>query len=76
MSNFLDTKYKRKSAVITSVIMSLLLVAIFFVGMRYLDPPEEYGIAVNFGTSDAGRGDIQPKTTLKAASEKKILKKL
>jgi outer membrane biosynthesis protein TonB len=72
MSHFLDTTYKRKSAAITSVIMCLLLVALFFVGMRYLDPPEEYGIAVNFGTSDVGMGNIQPDAPLKAASEQPI----
>ncbi len=72
MSHFLDTTYKRKSAAITSVIMSLLLLALFFVGMKYLDPPEEYGIAVNFGTSDVGMGDIQPDAPLKAGAEQQI----
>lgn len=72
MAHFLDTTYKRKSAAITSVIMCLLLVAIFFVGMKYLDPPEEYGIAVNFGTSSVGMGNIQPKAPLKSASEEII----
>jgi outer membrane biosynthesis protein TonB len=71
MFSFLNTKYKRKSAALTSVIMSLLLVAIFFVGMTYLDPPEEYGIAVNFGTSNVGMGDIQPTEPLKSAIEEK-----
>lgn len=69
MSNFLDTTYKRKSAAITTLIMCLLLIALFFVGLKYLDPPEEYGIAVNFGTSNVGMGNIQPKAPLKAASE-------
>ncbi|WP_245780672.1 energy transducer TonB family protein [Lutibacter maritimus] len=49
--------------------MSLLLVAILFVGMTYLDPPEEYGIAVNFGTSDVGMGDKQPTELLKSAPQ-------
>ncbi len=71
MFSFLDTKYKRKSAALTGVIMSLLLVAIFFFGMTYLDPPEEYGIAVNFGTSNVGSGDIQPTEPLKSTSEEK-----
>ncbi len=66
---FLDTKNKRKSAALTSVIMSLLVVAIFFFGLKYLDPPEEYGIAVNFGTSDVGQGNVQPKAPLKSAGE-------
>jgi len=54
MFSFLNTKHKRKSFALTTTIMSLLLIALFFIGMKYLDPPEEYGIAVNFGTSDVG----------------------
>lgn len=57
---YLDTIHKRKSATITAIIMSLLLLAIFFFGMTYMDPPVESGIAVNFGTSNVGKGDIQP----------------
>ena len=38
----------------------------FYFGMTYLDPPEEFGIAVNFGTSDVGMGDIQPTEPLKS----------
>jgi len=72
MSHFLDTTYKRKSAAITTIIMSLLIVALFFFGLRYLDPPEEYGIAINFGTSAVGMGDIQPDAPLKSASEEVI----
>jgi len=72
MSHFLDTTYKRKSAAITTAIMSLLIVALFFFGLRYYDPPIEYGIAVNFGTSDVGMGDIQPDAPLMSASEKVI----
>lgn len=53
----LDTEYKRKSAVLTSIIMALLLFLIFTLGLKYLDPPEEYGIAVNFGTSNVGSGN-------------------
>ena len=69
MSHFLDTKYKKQSAAITTVIMSLLVLLLFFVGLNYLDPPEEYGIAVNFGTSSVGMGSIQPEAPLKPASE-------
>ncbi len=73
MLHFLNTKNKRKSAVLTSIIMSLLLVSIFFIGITYLDPPEEYGIAVNFGTSNVGMGNVQPKEPLKTISEQKIV---
>jgi outer membrane biosynthesis protein TonB len=73
MFSFLDTKHKRKSAALTSIIMSLLLIAIIFVGLTYLDPPEEYGIAINFGTSDVGRGAIQPKQPIKAAASEQVI---
>ncbi len=37
--------------------------------MTYLDPPEEFGIAVNFGTTDFGSGNVQPTEALKPASQ-------
>ncbi|MCK0131894.1 energy transducer TonB [Flavobacteriaceae bacterium F08102] len=57
---YLDTPYKKKSAVLTSVIMALIVFLIFTFGMKYFDPPKEYGIAVNFGTSEVGNGNTQP----------------
>ena len=51
---FLDTTYKKKSTAITAVILIVLLWMIFNFGMKYQDPPEEYGIAINFGTSNQG----------------------
>ena len=56
----LNTIHKRKSATITAILMLLLLLMIFFFGLKYMDPPIESGIAVNFGTSNIGSGDIQP----------------
>ena len=53
----LDTQHKKKSAIITSVILTVLLYLIFNYGMNYLDPPEEYGIAINYGTSNVGKGE-------------------
>ncbi|MDC0870739.1 energy transducer TonB [Flavobacteriaceae bacterium] len=49
---FLDTPYKKKSTAITAVILIALLWMIFNFGMKYQDPPEEYGIAINFGISN------------------------
>ena len=66
--SYLDTPHKKKSAVLTSLIMALILFLIFTFGMTYFDPPKEYGIAVNFGTSDVGSGDVQPTEPLKSAS--------
>ena len=39
------------------MIMVILLLLLFIVGPPYLDPPEEYGVAVNFGTNDFGSGN-------------------
>lgn len=65
----LDTIHKRKSAVLTSIIGVLILMIIFIFGLTYLDPPEEFGIAVNFGTTDYGSGNVQPTEALKPASQ-------
>lgn len=67
---FLDTTYKRKSALITSVLLGLLLLWIFKFGLRYLDPPVEYGIAINYGTSKVGQGKPKDVPTIKKAVPK------
>lgn len=72
MLSLFDTDHKRKSAVLTSLVMSLLVVGLFFFGITYLDPPEEFGIALNFGTSDVGQGNIQPTEPLRAASQEMV----
>ena len=54
---FLDTKYKRKSAVITALLMVLVILLLFVFGLDYKDPPDEYGVEVNFGYTDKGMGD-------------------
>lgn len=56
----LDTKHKQKSFALTTLLLSVLLILLFYVGLTYLDPPEENGISVNFGSMDVGSGDIQP----------------
>lgn len=67
--NFLDTTYKRKSAIITAVILLLFLLCIFNLGMKYIDPPVEYGVAINFGTSEVGSGDPVEKTKKETVQE-------
>ena len=69
----LDTKHKRKSAVITTIILLLLIFGIINYGMKYLDPPEEYGLAINFGDSNVGSGE-PVKTTKKVATPKVVEK--
>ena len=66
---FLDTTYKKKSTAITAVILIALLWMIFNFGMKYQDPPEEYGIAINFGTSNQGYEIPNDILTSKESSE-------
>lgn len=73
---FLDTKHKKKSAVLTLLILLLLLFGIFNYGMKYLDPPIEYGLAINFGNSEVGRGDpvehTQQQSSTKEVTEEQV----
>lgn len=56
---YLKTKHERKAALLTVMLLSLILLWGCFFGLRYMDPPEEYGIAINFGFSDFGSGPQQ-----------------
>ncbi len=57
---YLKTKHERNSAKITVLITLLLILLFFVVGTNYIDPPEEYGVAINFGNSSVGAGEVQP----------------
>lgn len=63
---YFETKYEKDSARITALFAVILILLIFIVGPKYIDPPLEYGIAVNFGTTDYGSGNIQPKKPIKS----------
>jgi hypothetical protein len=63
---YLETIHERNSAKVTTLIVVILLLLLFVVGPPYMDPPIEYGVAVNFGTSDGGSGDIQPTEPIKS----------
>lgn len=67
---YLKTKHERNSAKLTALITLIVLLLLFVVGPPYMDPPEEYGIAVNFGTSNVGSGNIQPKAPVRAEPQK------
>jgi hypothetical protein len=58
---YFRTKQERYSARLTALITILLILLLFVVGTPYMDPPNEYGVAVNFGTTDFGSGTNQPK---------------
>lgn len=63
---YFETKHERDSAKLTTLITLILVLLLFVVGAPYMDPPIEYGVAVNFGTSDFGKGDVQPLKPIKS----------
>ncbi|WP_435623314.1 energy transducer TonB [Flagellimonas sp.] len=62
---FLDTRHKKKSFTLTTLLLSAVLLLLFYIGLTYLDPPIEKGIAINFGTTDFGSGKVQPKEKIR-----------
>lgn len=71
---FLETKEEKKSFAITSAIFVILFLLFAFLGLTYMDPPPENGIAINFGTSDVGQGEIQPTEPIKTAPTPSVSK--
>jgi hypothetical protein len=69
---YFETIHERNSAKITTLIVTILVLLLFIVGPPYFDPPLEYGVAVNFGTSEYGSGDIQPTEPIKSEPQKVI----
>lgn len=64
--SFLDTEHKKKSFTLTTAVLSVLLLILFYIGLTYMDPPEENGVSVNFGTTDFGSGKVQPKEKIRS----------
>ncbi len=63
---YFETKHEKDSAKITALITIILLLLLFVVGTPEIEPQEEYGIAVNFGNSNFGKGDTQPTEPVKS----------
>ena len=63
---YFKTKHEKNSAKLTALIAIILLLLLFVVGTTYMDPPEEYGVAVNFGNSSVGKGNVQPLKPVKS----------
>ena len=64
--SFLDTRHKKKSFTLTTLLLSVLLLVLFYIGLTYMDPPIENGITINFGTTDFGSGQVQPKEKIRS----------
>lgn len=63
---FFKTKHEKDSAKLTMLMIIVLVLMLFIMGPEYLDPPPEYGVAVNFGTTNFGKGNVQPKKPIKS----------
>jgi colicin import membrane protein len=63
---FLDTRHKKKSFTLTTILLSVLLLLLFYIGLTYMDPPIENGITVNFGAMEFGMGEKQPIKKIKS----------
>ena len=66
---YFKTIHEKNSARLTGLIAVIILLLIFVMGMPYLDPPEEYGVAVNFGTTDFGNGNKPLSQPVKSESQ-------
>jgi len=64
---FLETEEEKKSFAITTVIFVILFILFLYLGLTSLDPPPENGIAINFGTTEFGNGNIQPTEAIQSA---------
>lgn len=64
---YLETEEEKKSFAITSALFVIMFLLFFYLGLTYMDPPPENGIAINFGTTDVGSGDIQPTEAIQSA---------
>lgn len=69
-----DQDKNRKKGIIASIVLHLALVLIFaFFGMSYtIPPPEEEGITINFGFTDAGSGPVQSSSTEQPVQEEVV----
>ena len=64
---YLETEEERKSFIITSALFVIMFLLFFYLGLTSMDPPPENGIAINFGTTEVGSGDIQPTEPIQSA---------
>ncbi|MBL3655706.1 hypothetical protein [Fulvivirga sediminis] len=66
-----DNKNKRAGLIVAALSHAVvLLICLFILAWKAPDPPlPEYGIMVNFGTSEVGSGDVQPTQPVSTSEE-------
>ncbi|WP_052158271.1 energy transducer TonB [Lacinutrix jangbogonensis] len=67
---YLQTKHEKNSAKITTIIVAILILLCFALGQNYQDPPEEYGVAINFGDANVVNDNVKPSTSEKVQETK------
>lgn len=66
MKKIIKNENERRAAMLTVLSLFIIFLWMFFhVILSAPDPPEEYGMEVNFGTTDMGSGDDQPLEEIK-----------
>ena len=66
MKKIFKDKNEKHAAILTALTLFVLFLWMFFhTAFTYQDPPEEYGMEVNFGTTDTGQGDNQTAEPIK-----------
>lgn len=73
--SFLNTRHKKKSFTLTTILLSVLLLLMFYIGLTYMEPPIESGITVNFGVLEFGMGEDQPLKKVKSEPVQKPIEK-
>lgn len=63
---YFETKHEKNSAKLTALISVILVLLLFVVTATPEEEPEEYGISVNFGNTDFGKGNVQPDAPVKS----------
>lgn len=52
-------KDRRKGLIVSLAIHAVLLVLFFFFGLKYIIPPPEEGMVINFGNTETGLGQVE-----------------
>jgi outer membrane biosynthesis protein TonB len=66
---YLETEEEKKSFAITTILFVIMFLLFCYFGLTSLDPPPENGIAINFGTTEFGSGEIQPTEAIQSAPQ-------
>jgi len=63
---FFKTKHEKNAAKLTALISVIIVLLLFVVSAPEIEDDAEYGIAINFGNSNFGKGDVQPLKPIKS----------